>query len=61
MEKLALLSSERLLKVNKLILEKMASDIPLISEIAEYILMSGGKRIRPLLCMLVNDACSAST
>ena len=51
MEKIALLSSERLLKVNKLILEKMASNIPLISEIAEYILTSGGKRIRPLLAL----------
>ncbi len=51
MEKITLLSSERLLKVNKLILEKMASNIPLISEIAEYILNSGGKRIRPLLAL----------
>ena len=51
MEKISLLSSERLLKVNKLILEKMASNIPLISEIAEYILTSGGKRIRPLLAL----------
>ena len=51
MEKIAILSSERLLKVNKLILEKIASNIPLISEIAEYILTSGGKRIRPLLAL----------
>ena len=51
MEKITLLCSERLLKVNKLILEKMASNIPLISEIAEYILTSGGKRIRPLLAL----------
>jgi octaprenyl-diphosphate synthase len=51
MEKISLLCSERLLQVNKLILEKMASNIPLISEIAEYILTSGGKRIRPLLAL----------
>ena len=51
MEKITLLCSERLLKVNKLILEKMTSNIPLISEIAEYILKSGGKRIRPLLAL----------
>ena len=51
MEKISLLCSERLLQVNKQILEKMDSNIPLISEIAEYILSSGGKRIRPLLAL----------
>ena len=51
MKKLSLLSSEKLEKVNKLILDKMESNIPLIKEIAEYILSSGGKRIRPLLAL----------
>ena len=51
MKKLSLLSSEKLTKVNKLILDKMDSNIPLIKEIAEYILSSGGKRIRPLLAL----------
>jgi len=51
MEKISLLCSERLLQVNEQILEKMDSNIPLISEIAEYILSSGGKRIRPLLAL----------
>ena len=51
MKKLSLLSSEKLVKVNKLILDKMDSNIPLIKEIAEYILSSGGKRIRPLLAL----------
>ena len=51
MKKLTLLSSEKLEKVNKLILDKMDSSIPLIKEIAEYILSSGGKRIRPLLAL----------
>ena len=51
MKKLTLLSSEKLVKVNKLILDKMDSNIPLIKEIAEYILSSGGKRIRPLLAL----------
>ena len=51
MKKLSLLSSEKLVKVNKLILDKMDSSIPLIKEIAEYILSSGGKRIRPLLAL----------
>ena len=51
MKKLSLLSSDKLVKVNKLILDKMDSSIPLIKEIAEYILSSGGKRIRPLLAL----------
>ena len=51
MKKLSLLSSEKLAKVNELILDKMDSNIPLIKEIAEYILSSGGKRIRPLLAL----------
>ena len=51
MEKITSIFSERLLKVNELILKKMDSSIPLISEIAEYILASGGKRLRPLLAL----------
>ena len=51
MEKITSIFSERLLKVNDLILKKMDSSIPLISEIAEYILASGGKRLRPLLAL----------
>tara|TARA_Y100001970_G_scaffold265591_1_gene353373 strand:- start:940 stop:1911 length:972 start_codon:yes stop_codon:yes gene_type:complete len=51
MEKIISIFSERLLKVNRLILKKLDSSIPLISEIAEYILSSGGKRLRPLLAL----------
>ncbi len=51
MKKISLLLAERLIEVNKLIIKKMDSKIPLISEIAEYILSSGGKRIRPLLAL----------
>ena len=51
MEKIISIFSERLLKVTSLILKKLDSSIPLISEIAEYILASGGKRLRPLLAL----------
>jgi len=51
MEKLTSLSQEKLLQVNELILERMHSNIPLISKIAKYILSSGGKRLRPILAL----------
>ena len=51
MEKITSIFSERLLKVNELILKKMDSSIPLISEIAEYILLLGGKGYYALLAL----------
>ncbi|UQY79955.1 Octaprenyl diphosphate synthase [Candidatus Hepatincola sp. Av] len=38
--------------VNELILTKMDSDVPLISQIAQHLIKAGGKRIRPLLTIL---------
>ena len=35
--------------INILILEKIDSSVPLIQDIASYLIMSGGKRLRPLL------------
>ena len=51
MEKITSLSQEKLLQVNELILERMHSNIPLISQIAQYILSAGGKRLRPILAL----------
>ena len=51
MKNITSLSQEKLLEVNKLILERMHSKIPLISEIAKYILSAGGKRLRPILAL----------
>lgn len=44
--------AEDLLAVDQLILNELFSDIPLIQEITEYIIASGGKRLRPLLVIL---------
>ena len=52
MEKITSIFSERLLKVNELIIKKMDSSIPLISEIAEYILASGGKKVKAITCVV---------
>ncbi len=35
--------------INTLILEKLDSSVPLIQEISKYLILSGGKRLRPLL------------
>ncbi len=43
------LCNEDLNSVNTLILEKLDSSVPLIQEIAKYLILSGGKRLRPLL------------
>ena len=43
------LCKEDLESINTLILEKLDSEVPLIHEIASYLIISGGKRLRPLL------------
>tara|TARA_Y100001970_G_C14252373_1_gene872798 strand:+ start:495 stop:1523 length:1029 start_codon:yes stop_codon:yes gene_type:complete len=47
--KLTELCHEDLKSINTLILEKLDSNVPLIHEIASYLILSGGKRLRPLL------------
>ncbi|MBI3611427.1 MAG: polyprenyl synthetase family protein [Nitrospirae bacterium] len=48
-----------LLKVESQIQKSLASEVPLINQIALYILNSGGKRIRPLLMILSSKLCSS--
>lgn len=50
------LVQDELLQTNKLIQAKLASHVPLAQEIAEHIIKSGGKRIRPTLSLLVAKA-----
>lgn len=47
--KLIDLCQEDLEAINTLILEKLDSKVPLIHEISSYLILSGGKRLRPLL------------
>ena len=46
---LSYLCREDLQSINTLILEKLDSSVPLIQEIGKYLILSGGKRLRPLL------------
>lgn len=43
--------------VNTTIRRQLYSDVPLVNQIAEYIISAGGKRIRPVLVLLVANAC----
>jgi len=43
------LCSKDLEAINSIILQKLESNVPLIQEIASYLILSGGKRLRPLL------------
>ncbi|HVK94214.1 MAG TPA: octaprenyl diphosphate synthase [Noviherbaspirillum sp.] len=46
--------------VNAVIRRQLHSDVPLVSQIAEYIISAGGKRIRPVLLLLMANAHSYS-
>lgn len=43
-------------RVNDLIIRRLSSDVPLVEKIAQYIIESGGKRMRPLLVLLSSRA-----
>jgi len=43
--------------VDELIRQRLASDVVLVNQVAEYIIHSGGKRIRPLVTILAGCAC----
>lgn len=43
-------------KVNALIRQQLYSDVPLVNQVAEYIISAGGKRLRPMLVLLLANA-----
>src|ERR1700754_3053223 len=46
-----------LASVDTLIRARLKSAVPLVDQIAEHIIGGGGKRLRPLLCVLAGRAC----
>lgn len=42
--------------VDRLIVESLESDVALVSQVSQYIVMSGGKRLRPLIVLLAARA-----
>jgi octaprenyl-diphosphate synthase len=51
------LMADDLRATDKLILERLASDVLLINQIGHYIINNGGKRLRPLIVLLSARAC----
>ena len=51
------LCADDLAAVNRLIRDSLDSEVVLIRQIAEYIIGSGGKRLRPMLVLLAARAC----
>tara|TARA_Y100001935_G_C17261886_1_gene486887 strand:+ start:143 stop:1180 length:1038 start_codon:yes stop_codon:yes gene_type:complete len=53
------LCQQDLVSVNTIIVDKLDSNVPLVQEVAKYLIMSGGKRLRPLLTVssyhMIND------
>jgi octaprenyl-diphosphate synthase len=45
--------------VNELIIDQLHSNVPLVENIGHYIVDAGGKRLRPLLCLLCAGANAA--
>ena len=52
----AALADDDMKAVNRLISKSLESDVPLVSQVSEYIVMSGGKRLRPLIVLLAARA-----
>ncbi|WP_440615290.1 octaprenyl diphosphate synthase [Cysteiniphilum sp. 6C5] len=50
------LSADDINNNNQVIIDQLSSDVVLINQISQYIIHSGGKRLRPLLLMLVARA-----
>lgn len=49
-----------LLEVDRVIRNRLASDVALVNQIAEYIVGSGGKRLRPLVVVVAAKACGVT-
>ena len=54
----AIVSAE-MAAVDRLIRHRLSSEVPLIGQVAEYIIQSGGKRVRPSLLLMISGAMSA--
>jgi len=50
------LSRDDMAAVDQLISESLASDVALVSQVSEYIILSGGKRLRPVIVLLASRA-----
>jgi octaprenyl-diphosphate synthase len=57
LEEIRALVRPDLAAVDAMIRARLKSAVPLVDQVAEYIIGGGGKRLRPLLCVLAGRAC----
>jgi len=57
LDRMATMLGAEMTATNALILDRMQSHIPLVSQLAAYLIAAGGKRIRPLLTLAACNAC----
>src|SRR5260370_15911710 len=57
LEEIRALVQTDLESVNRVIRARLKSAVPLVDQIADHIIAGGGKRLRPLLVVLVGRAC----
>jgi len=57
LDDLKALTSGDMLRLNQVIADNLASDVVLINQLSQHIILSGGKRLRPMLVMLGAKAC----
>jgi octaprenyl-diphosphate synthase len=57
LEDLKNLTNGDMLRVNQVISDNLASEVVLINQLSQHIILSGGKRLRPLLVILATKAC----
>lgn len=50
------LAAQELREVDATIAKRLSSDVPLVGEVARYIIAAGGKRLRPVLLLLMSGA-----
>ncbi len=60
LEALKTLTDSDMLRVNQVITDNLASDVVLIDQLSQHIILSGGKRLRPMLVILSARACRYS-
>jgi len=57
LEEIRALVKADLAGVDSMIRARLKSTVPLVDQVAEHIIAGGGKRLRPLLCVLAGRAC----
>lgn len=58
LDRLAAMLAPEMIATNAVILDRMRSHIPLVGQLAAYLIAAGGKRIRPLLTLAAAHACA---